>query len=81
MLDGSALNETSTLWEGKHQGLWHTVEQKQIRFAEEGSGQGQSHSPTARERLGREELSLGGEAKTGENAGRSTLGLIRLHLS
>lgn len=57
-----------------------TVKKQQIRLAEQGTSQGQTHTPTTGECPGGKLLSLGGETKTSQDTGGAGLGLVGLHL-
>ena len=57
-----------------------TVEQQQIRLAEQGPRQRQPHAPPTGERPRGVPLTLRVEAEAGQDAGGARLGLVRVHL-
>jgi hypothetical protein len=61
-------------------GISRTVKKQEIGLAEQGTSQGQTHTPTTGECPGGELLSLGGETKTSQYTGSAGLGLVGLHL-
>lgn len=79
MFDGSGLNQQHVTARVLYRTSL-TVKKQQIRLAEQGSGQSQTHAPTTRECPGGVLLSLGGETKTSQDTGRTGLGLVGLHL-
>lgn len=56
------------------------IKKQKIRFTEQRTGQGQTHAPTSRERLGSELLPLWRESQTGKNSGSPRFGFVGFHL-